>query len=68
MPVKKIIVFSFFAFISLLLSCKSKSKSATSNETITENQWWKEAVVYQIYPLSFKDSDGDGVGIRGVYL
>ena len=27
-----------------------------------KNKWWKNAVVYQIYPKSFQDSDGDGIG------
>lgn len=32
-----------------------------------ERQWWKEAVVYQIYPRSFQDSNGDGIGdLKGI--
>ena len=27
-----------------------------------DRKWWKESVVYQIYPSSFQDSDGDGIG------
>lgn len=27
-----------------------------------ERTWWKESVVYQIYPRSFQDSNGDGIG------
>ena len=25
-------------------------------------KWWKEAVVYEIYPKSFRDLNGDGIG------
>jgi oligo-1,6-glucosidase len=32
-----------------------------------EKKWWKESVVYQIYPRSFMDSNGDGIGdLKGI--
>jgi oligo-1,6-glucosidase len=39
----------------------------TIEDTSTNRNWWKEAVIYQIYPRSFKDTSGNGVGdLRGI--
>lgn len=39
----------------------------TASSDIPNRKWWKEAVVYQIYPRSFKDTNGDGVGdLKGI--
>jgi alpha-glucosidase len=39
----------------------------TSTQPTTDRDWWRQAVVYQIYPRSFADSSGDGVGdLQGI--
>jgi alpha-glucosidase len=56
---------SFFLYILLLVAVVSvpvKFCAAQKTADATNIPWWKHAVFYEIYPRSFADSNGDGIG------
>lgn len=54
-------ILTFLAAILILMACKDNDPS-TQDKPTDEQTWWKSGILYQIYPQSFRDTDGDGFG------
>ncbi len=54
-------ILTFLAAILVLMACKDNDQS-TQDMPADEQTWWKSGILYQIYPQSFRDTDGDGFG------
>jgi alpha-glucosidase len=53
--------------LALLLGGLASASEARAQTAQQHDPWWKHAVIYEIYPRSFQDSNGDGVGdINGI--
>jgi alpha-glucosidase len=56
------LLFAAVALTAAAQTAAAQSEPKTSAAASSERDWWKNAVLYEIYPRSFQDSNGDGIG------
>ncbi len=64
-----VLVICCFAGPSTALAAQATDSHAkqTDSSATSERNWWKNAVIYQVYPRSFQDTNGDGIGdLKGI--
>ncbi len=70
MNLRRYSIVLIIAVLFLFSACKKDTKTSESTSktaSIPGATWWKEAVVYQLYPRSFQDTNGDGIGdLKGI--
>jgi len=67
-PSFRFMILSTLALVFAAVALQAAAQSMPAKDSSTSlRDWWKNAVIYEIYPRSFQDSDGDGIGdLKGI--